>query len=122
MTGAEERGSLTIEDRVVERVASYAVSQVTGAAAAPRRVLGVAVGDAEPDRDAQVDARVDGDTAVLEASIAVRWPLSIARVVADVRRRVVDEVTATTGLRVDHVDVEVVALTSPATRDAARVR
>ena len=35
----EDRGSLSIADRVVERVAGYAATQVDGAAAAPRRLL-----------------------------------------------------------------------------------
>ncbi len=38
-----------------------------------------------------------------------------------VRRAVKDEVTRRTGLTVDHVDLEVVSLTVPATRGASRV-
>ncbi len=38
-TAPEDRGGLTIADRVVERVAGYAATQVDGAAAAPRRLL-----------------------------------------------------------------------------------
>lgn len=121
MSEADERGTLTIDDRVVERLASYAVSQVPGTAAAPRRVLGVAVGDGDRDRDVQVDARIDGGTAVLETALAIRWPLSIATVVKDVRARVSDEVTTMTGITVDHVDVDVVSM-SIATRDVPRVR
>lgn len=121
MKEADERGTLTIDDRVVERLAGYAVSQVPGAAAAPRRVLGMAVGDGEADRDAHVDARVDGRTAVLETTLAVRWPMSITTVVKDVRARVSDEVKKMTGITVDHVDVEVVSM-SIATRTAPRVR
>ena len=40
----EERGRLTVADRVVEKVAGYAVTFVMDAAAAPRRVLGVNIG------------------------------------------------------------------------------
>ncbi len=43
----EERGRLTVDDRVVEKVAGYAVTFVPDAAAAPRRVLGVKIGGGE---------------------------------------------------------------------------
>lgn len=119
---AEERGSLSIDDRVVERVAGYAVSLVPGAAAPPHRVLGVNVGDADADGDARVRARVDGDTAVVEATIAVGWPASVRSVVERVRESVVREVASTANVRVDHVDVDVVSLTVPSTRSRRRVR
>lgn len=120
--GAEERGTLTVDDRVVERVAGYAVSLVPGAAAPPTRVLGVNVGDADADGDARVRARVDGGSAVVEATIAVGWPASVRSVVERVRESVVREVAATADVRVDHVDVDVVSLTVPSTRSRRRVR
>ena len=112
--GAEDRGGLTVEDRVVERVAAYAVSLVPGAVAAPHRFLGVAVGDARPDGEVDVRARVDGRTAVVEAVIGVRWPTSVRSVVTQVREAVVREVAATADVQVDHVDVDVVSMTVPA--------
>lgn len=112
---ADDRGSLSIDDRVIERVAGYAVSLVPGAAAPPHRVLGVNVGDADAAGDARVRARVDGGTAVVEATIAVGWPTSVRSVVERVRESVVREVAATADVRVDHVDVDVVSLTVPTT-------
>lgn len=120
--GADERGTLTIDDRVVGRVAGYAVSLVPGAAAPPTRVLGVNVSDADADGDARVRARVDGDTAVVEATIAVGWPASVRSVVERVRESVVREVASSANVRVDHVDVDVVSLTVPSTRSQRRVR
>lgn len=119
--GADDRGTLTIDDRVVGRVAGYAVLLVPGAAAPPTRVLGVNVGDADADGEARVRARVDGGTAVVEATIAVGWPTSVRSVVERVRESVVREVAATTDVRVDHVDVDVVSLTVPTAR-RGRVR
>lgn len=119
---AGERGTLTVDDRVVGRVAGYAVSLVPGAAAPPTRVLGVNIGDADADGDARVRARVDGGTAVVEATIAVGWPASVRSVVERVRESVVREVATTTDVRVDHVDVDVVSLTVPSTRSQRRVR
>ena len=109
----EQRGRLTVADRVVEKVAGYAVTFVTDAAAAPRRVLGVRFGGARPDEAASVRAHVQGDLASVHASIAVRWPSSVQTVADEVRERIRSEVTAITGVGVDHVDVEVVSLTLP---------
>ena len=115
----EERGRLVVADQVVERVAGYAVSLVTDAAAAPRRVLGVNVGEARPEGVASVDAQVQDDLASVQATIAVRWPKSVQKVAASVRERIRSEVTSITGVQVDHVDVEVVSMTLP---DAAEAR
>ena len=115
----EERGRLTVNDRVVEKVAGYAVTFVTDAAAAPRRVLGVNIGKARPDDAASVQALVQGDIAGVRAVIAVRWPTSIQKVADQVRELIRTEVTAITGVRVDHVDVEVVSMSL---RDSAERR
>jgi uncharacterized alkaline shock family protein YloU len=109
----EERGRLTVDDRVVEKVAGYAVTFVTDAAAAPRRVLGVNIGAARPDDAASVHAQVQDDIASVHVAIAVRWPKSIQKVADEVRERIRSEVTAITGVRVDHVDVEVVSMKLP---------
>jgi uncharacterized alkaline shock family protein YloU len=106
----EERGRMVVADRVVEKVAGYAVTLVSDAGAPPRRVLGVNVGEARPEHAANVEAEVHGAVATVRATISVRWPRSIPEVVAAVRQRIRSEVTATTGVRVDYVDVDVTYL------------
>ena len=109
----EDRGRLTVDDRIVEKVAGHAVTSITDAAAAPRRVLGVKIGEARPDDAASVQAQVVGDIASVRVAIAVRWPRSVQQVADEVRERIRSEVTAITGVRVDHVDVEVVSMRLP---------
>ncbi len=109
-----DRGTLEVADRVIERVAGYAVTQVEGATAAPRRVLGINVGDVPPDKEASVDARVDGRTATVDATVAIGWPASIRTVAARVRQRIRQDVEHITGVRVAHVDIDVVSLSAPA--------
>jgi uncharacterized alkaline shock family protein YloU len=111
-----ERGGLTVADRVVERVAGYAVTLVEGTSAAPRRVLGVSVGGSRPDREAAVDARVDGRTATVEATVTVAWPSSVRSVAARLREQIRDDVARMTGVHVAHVDLDVVSMTAPAAR------
>lgn len=112
-----DRGTLEVADRVVERVAGYAVTQVEGATAAPRRLLGISVGDVRPDKEASVDARVDGHTATVDATVAIGWPASVRTVAARVRERIRQDVEHITGVRVAHVDIDVVSLSAaPANR------
>jgi uncharacterized alkaline shock family protein YloU len=109
----EDPGRLEIADQVVEKVASHAVSLVTGAAAAPRRLLGVNLGDARPSDAPSVSADVNDGIARVQATIAVKWPLSVRTVADEVRRRIRHDVTSLTGVRVEHIDVEVVSMTVP---------
>jgi uncharacterized alkaline shock family protein YloU len=109
----EESGRLDVAHQVVEKVAGHAVTLVAGAAAAPRRVLGVNVGEARPEDAASVTAEVHDGMASVQVTIAVSWPKSVQAVAEEVRRRIRAEVTSLTGLRVDHVDVEVVSMTVP---------
>lgn len=116
----DERGRLTVDDHVVEKVAGYAVTLVTDAAAAPRRVLGLRIGQARPQAAASVQAQVQGDIASVQAAIAVRWPRSVQDVADEARQRIQSEVAAITGVRVDHVDVEVVSMTMPSAEPRVR--
>lgn len=109
-----ERGTLTVAERVVERVAGHAVTLVDGASAAPRRVLGITVGGAREHREASVEARVDGHTATVEASVAIGWPASVRTVAARLRQQVREDVERITGVQVAHIDIDVVSLTAPA--------
>ena len=116
----DERGRLTVDDHVVEKVAGYAVTLVGDAAAAPRRVLGLRIGQARPQAAAGVQAQVYGDIASVQAVIAVRWPRSVQDVADEARQRIRTEVSAITGVRVDHVDVEVVSMTVPSAEPRVR--
>jgi uncharacterized alkaline shock family protein YloU len=113
----EDRGRLVVGDRVVERVAGHAVTLVPDAAAAPRRVLGMNVGGARPEGVASVDARVQDDLATIHVTIAVRWPRSVRKVADSVREHIRSEITTIAGMRVDHVDVDVVSMKLPETAE-----
>jgi len=117
----DDAGRLEVADQVVEKVASHAVFLVSGAAAAPRRLLGVNLGDARPSDVANVSADVSDGVARVQATIAVKWPRSVRAVADEVRRRIRDDVSSLTGVTVEHIDVEVVSMTVP-TSARPRVR
>jgi len=118
---AGERGRLTIAEKVVERVAGYTVTQVDGVSAAPRRLLGMTVGEARADSEASVSAQVGGSVGTVRATIAIAWPHPV-RVVADrLRAAIRDDVARMTDGRVAQVDRDVVSFAA-ATSRTRRVR
>jgi uncharacterized alkaline shock family protein YloU len=107
----EDRGTLRIHDRVVEKVAGHAVTTIPDAAAAPRRVLGMTVSAARPDDEAaRVTATVHGDSVTVAGTVAVSWPSPIRQVVAQLGQRIRDDISLHTGLSVDRIDLDVVSL------------
>lgn len=116
-----ERGHTTIADRVVEKIAARAATDVERAAGSTRKVFGISVGQPRPTDPAQVDVVVDGDIASIHLALSVRWPSPIRQVCRDVRDRVTEQVTTLTGLRVAEVDIDVTALPSRTTPEPQRV-
>ena len=111
-----DRGTLTIADKVVEKVAAQAVSEVDLATGAPRTLLGKRLGAADPDRRPRADARVDGDRVGVTVTLAVQWPAPVREVAQNVRQHLTDRVSELTGLTVAEVDVDVPVLVSRRSR------
>jgi uncharacterized alkaline shock family protein YloU len=116
--GRTELGLITINDRVVAKMAARAATEIPDAGAAAPRVLGRSVTGA-----AVVGARttsltglpkasadVDGSVVTLDLSISVRWPASVPEVTSAVRERVCSRVSGLTGLTVAEVSISVTDL------------
>lgn len=108
--GAGIRGRTTLADRAVERIAAKAVSEVEGVGGSARRMLGVVVGGADPDRAAEVSAEVRGETVSLRVRLSVLYPVSVAGTTEQVRTHLRRRVEELTGLPVPRVDITVTAL------------
>jgi uncharacterized alkaline shock family protein YloU len=94
---------------------------VDGVSAAPRRLLGMTVGEARADTEASVTAQVDGAVGTVRATVAIAWPNPV-RVVADrLRAAIRDDVALMTDVRVAQVDLDVVSFAA-ATTPTRRVR
>jgi uncharacterized alkaline shock family protein YloU len=107
---AGERGRTTVSEQVVERIGSVLAAEFDGIGGAARRVLSVAVGGEQLDRDAQVSARVDGGTVTLAVRCSVRYPAPVAATTEALRGELCTRIAELTGLRVRRVDITVVAL------------
>jgi uncharacterized alkaline shock family protein YloU len=107
-----ERGSLTIADTVVEKVAAGAAAEIDGVGGAARRVLGVPTAREDGDHRPKASARVAGQTAALDLRVTVTYPASVRATTEAVRAHVRERVEALTDLSVTRVEITVAALTS----------
>ncbi|MEU8269066.1 Asp23/Gls24 family envelope stress response protein [Sphaerisporangium sp. NPDC049002] len=107
----EARGRTDISDRVLERIAAHAVSEVdqVGGAAAPRPL-----GRATPGAAPRVSAHADGRLAIVRVRMSVTYPAPIRQVVHRVRDHVAARVHELTGLDARQVDIDVTRLVHPA--------
>lgn len=116
--GRTELGMITINDRVVEKMAARAAVELPDAGAAAPRILGrsvtsaAALGARATSLTAlpNASADVDGSVVILDLSISVRWPASVPAVTSAVREHVRCRVTELTGLTVAEVSISVTDL------------
>ncbi|WP_456844807.1 Asp23/Gls24 family envelope stress response protein [Cellulomonas sp. P5_C6] len=118
---ADARGTLTIADRALTRIARQVTLEVPGVA--PEDSAGTIerrLGRGYP----RVQWQRAGTRARVQVEVAITWPASAARVTVGVQEAVRRELERQAGQDVDHVSVavrEVVRVTSDAL-PAARVR
>ncbi|MCO5974013.1 Asp23/Gls24 family envelope stress response protein [Actinoallomurus soli] len=112
-TEAETRGHTTITARVVEKIASRALTEVEGVRGAAGRFAGLPFGGGTAAAAPRVRARVDGGLAMLRMRIRVAYPAPIRQVTRDLRALVMSRVGELTGLRVRQVDIDIARLTPP---------
>lgn len=109
----DERGSLTIADKVVERIASIAAREI-------EQVTDSRAGWTGMYRNLpRATAKVAGGRARIGVEVAAAWPSSLPAVSAQVRDRVSGQIESLTGVSVVAVDVtiaDVVHLESNARR------
>lgn len=102
----EERGSTTVADRVVQRVACAAAAEHRSTRPVSDR-LGGLVGRGS---SARAEVRRGGGRVALRLEIAVSYPSPLARTAEEVRAHVSATVEALTGLTVHSADIEIVEL------------
>jgi len=104
------RGATTIADRVVEKIAVRAVSEVDAATGVARTILGVPIGSTDETSHARVDATVDGGLVSVRVTMSVTWPTSVRHVTTRVRDHVTGRIESLTALHVAEVDITVPTL------------
>lgn len=107
------RGSLTINDRVVERISHHAALEVVEVMAVGNRIDQV-IGHKYP----KVSVQRAGHHVRIDAQVAVIWPAVLPSVAGQVRDMITSRVGTLTGLNVDFVDVSIAEMirADPATK------
>lgn len=108
------RGTLTIKQRAVERVAARAAMETEGVQHF-RRGIDKLTGREFP----KTEVIVSGDHVRASVEIAVEWGHSLAATTAAVQSRVIDALSTMSGLTVDGVDIHVAGVV-PAIGDTRR--
>jgi uncharacterized alkaline shock family protein YloU len=116
--GRSDLGTISINERVVEKIAARAAVEIPDAGAAASRFLGRSMAGASALGARQTSltdlpktsADVDGSRVILDLSISVRWPASVPGVSDAVREHVRSRVGELTGLIVTEVTISVTAL------------
>lgn len=104
-----QRGRLVLAERVVEKIAGQAASEVGTASGRTGGVLGIGGREtARPD----VDVELSADSADLSLTIGVAYPTSIRAAAQQVREHVTRKVEALTGVDVRRVDIDVTSVTT----------
>lgn len=104
---AGNRGTMTIADRAVEKIAAIAAGEVERASGIPRRLLGTTFGRPNTSTRPRASAKVEEKTVSLKVSVSVEYPAPVRDVAAEVRERVARRVYELTGLKVTEIDITV---------------
>lgn len=116
-----ERGTTTIDPRVVAAVARKAASEVDGVEAVEATGLQGVLSSLRSSSASGVKADVAARRAAIDLSIAVCWPKPVHEVTAAARDHVRDRVQELTGHAVTDVDISVVDLPAPSVGKRRRV-
>ena len=121
-----DRGSTTIADSIVAKVAALAAREVEGVAGLGRSIssaIGDVVGRIRGHETAGVDVEVGSTQAAVDLSVTIYYPAPLHQVIDRIRRNVVDHVESLVGLQVVEVNITVVDLVFPDDAESApRVR
>lgn len=115
---SDGRGTTTIDDSVVAKIAGLATREVSGVASMGGALSGAVaqvVGRIRGDEHATSGVGVEVGTrqAAVDLSITVQYPATITEVASSVRDNVIDRIEKLTGLEVVEVNIAVTDLTFP---------
>lgn len=105
------RGQLVIAERVIEKVASQAASEVSVSAGRSGGVLGIG---AHTDTTARpkVQVELSGRSATVEVETGVVYPTPLKQATGRIRDHVISRVEELTGVQVKRVDITIAWLTT----------
>lgn len=112
-TASRSRGTTVIAEKVFEKIAGQAASEVATSRGRTGGVLGIG-SDADADARPKVDVDLSADSVDLGLAVGIAYPGSLRAAAQQVRDRVTSRVHELTGVPVHRVDIDVTFLTTPA--------
>ncbi|WP_037370608.1 Asp23/Gls24 family envelope stress response protein [Amycolatopsis orientalis] len=109
-TAPDERGSLTISEHVLERLAAHAAGEIDRVGGSAGRTLGISLGGEALDRSAKTSARIAGGEVELDVRISLEYPAPVGATTERVRGHLRERVEDLTGMPVRRVGITVTAL------------
>jgi uncharacterized alkaline shock family protein YloU len=103
------RGTLVLAERVLEKIAAQAATEVVASSGRSGGFLGIGSG-ADASARPKVDVTLSAESADLALAVGIAYPGSIRRATQEVRDHVTARVEALTGVDVRRVDVDVTFL------------
>ncbi|MFE3174708.1 Asp23/Gls24 family envelope stress response protein [Amycolatopsis sp. NPDC059235] len=107
---AGERGSLTISEHAVERLAARAAGEIERVGGAAGRTLGISLGGEALDRSAKTSVRIAGGEVELDVRISLEYPAPVGATTERVHGHLRGRVEELTGMPVRRVGITVTAL------------
>ena len=114
-----KRGTLTIADKVMEKVAGQVAAEVGATRGRSGGVLGIGA-EADANARPKVDVDLSADSVDLDIALGIAYPGSIRDAAQNVRDQVTRRVEELTGVPVHRVDVDVTFLTTSSGAAAGR--
>lgn len=114
-----ERGTLTISEKAIEKVAGQIASETPGIHGSTGGFLGIG---SHHDEDARpkVKVQLHGLTASIHVKAGVRYPTPLRATTERLRSRIREQVSARCGIDVRQVDVDIVTLISDSDTTSGR--
>lgn len=103
------RGALVVAEKVVEKIAGQAASEVLAVSGRSGGFLGIG-SEADASARPRVDATLSGTSADLSLAVGIAYPGSIRRAAEELRDHVTRRVESLTGIDVGRVDIDVTSL------------
>jgi len=103
------RGTLVVAERVLEKIAAQAATEVSSVSGRSGGFLGIG-SDSDTAARPKVDATLSADSVDLAVAVGIAYPGSIRRAAAELRDHVTRRVEALTGVDVRRVDIDVTLL------------
>ncbi|KNC19848.1 hypothetical protein AC792_04235 [Arthrobacter sp. RIT-PI-e] len=115
---AGDRGSLTISEKAIEKIAGQVAAETPGIHGSSGGFLGIG-SHADEDARPRVSAQLHGRTASLQVRAGVRYPTPLRSTTERLRERISSRLDELCGIDVRQVDIEITSLVTD-TDDSGR--